>query len=167
MNSLLERSDAVLSDCGRYRYTLSRWWADGPRLAWVMLNPSTADAEVDDPTIRRVRGFTQRLGFPGFTVVNLFALRATDPKALLTADDPIGPLNTFHMAQVIWPAPLTIAGWGAVNPRLRCRAADVVSDFNAGAGNGWHHLGDLTKDGHPRHPLYLPADAPLRPWATT
>jgi len=76
------RRGAVISDCGTYRYALARYWGPGPELAFVMLNPSTADASVDDPTIRRCMGFARRENLGGIVVANLFALRATDPSAL-------------------------------------------------------------------------------------
>src|SRR5262249_14212908 len=89
------RRAAVISDCGRYRYSLTRRWGDAaePRALFVMLNPSTADAEQDDPTIRRCIGFAKAWGMGSLEVVNLYALRATDPAALLSAPDPIGPKN--------------------------------------------------------------------------
>src|SRR5689334_16488446 len=76
------RKAASISECGRYRYSLHRWWGAGERLYFVMLNPSTADAEVDDPTIRRCMGFARTLGFDGIGVVNLYAFRATKPADL-------------------------------------------------------------------------------------
>lgn len=82
---------AVISDDGRYRYRLWRTWApELPRMAWIMLNPSTADAEVDDPTIRRCVGFAKREGCGGIEVVNLYAYRSTDPSVLGTVDEKHG-----------------------------------------------------------------------------
>ena len=72
----------VFESVRMYRYVLTRSWAEGSMVVWVMLNPSTADARVDDPTIRKVMGFSRRWGYAGCVVVNLFGLRATDPKAL-------------------------------------------------------------------------------------
>lgn len=158
-----EVTTARLSGCGRYRYTLSRAWGDGPMLAWVMLNPSVADATIDDPTIRRVRGFSRSLGFDGFTVVNLFALRSVNPKALLTAEDPVGPDNDRWLARILATSlyDCVIAAWGAVDHLGMQRAAVLRHAFRDAP---WHHLGELTKTGHPRHPLYLAADTPLHPW---
>src|SRR5437870_2889354 len=90
--SVAER-DAKISDCGRYRYTLTRRVGVGGPLVWVMLNPSTADAEVDDPTIRRVMKFTEASDCGLAIVVNLFALRSPSPKALRGHADPVGPDN--------------------------------------------------------------------------
>lgn len=81
---------AYLSADGLYRFALHRWWGDGIRLGFVMLNPSTADAEIDDPTIRRCMGFARTLGFDGIRVVNLYAYRATKPADLWKADEPTG-----------------------------------------------------------------------------
>jgi len=94
---------AVLSDCGTYRYSLTRRWSPGPLLGWVMLNPSRADALVDDPTIRRCVGFARRWGFAGIVVRNLYALRATDPRELSRHPAPVGRTTT-----PIWmPRPAT------------------------------------------------------------
>lgn len=91
--------DAVISDCGQYRYLLSRDWESGlQRLVFIGLNPSTADAEIDDPTIRRLIGFSKAWGYGGFDIVNLFALRSKDPKMLCDHDDPIGPLNDTYLS---------------------------------------------------------------------
>lgn len=91
MASLFVESDARLSPCGLYRYTLTRTWdATKPRACWIGLNPSTADASEDDPTIRRMCGFADAWKCGGIIVVNLFALRATDPKELRRVKDPVG-----------------------------------------------------------------------------
>ncbi len=94
MSDLFVTKEAVISDCGRYRYRLTRRWGDGPLLSFIMLNPSTADAEVDDPTIRRCMGFARRDGYGGIVVGNLYAFRTTKPKALFAADNPLGPAIT-------------------------------------------------------------------------
>lgn len=164
-------SAAVLSVDGVYRYTLTRsdyddapWRAvHEPALLWIMLNPSTADASEDDPTIRRVRGFSRRLGFGQFTVVNLYALRSTDPRGLWTADDPIGPENDTTIAAeaftAVCDAAPIVAAWGA-NARPD-RVAQVLAIPHVAPR--LHCLG-VTAAGAPRHPLYLPGNAPLTPW---
>lgn len=93
---------AVISDDGLYRYRLDRWWGDGPRVAWVMLNPSTADAEVDDPTIRRCIAFTKAWGYDGLTVVNVYAWRATKPSDLPDSDErAAGPGWNKHFQEAV------------------------------------------------------------------
>ena len=163
MKDLLEETSARLSECGTYRYQLTRQWGDGPIACFLMLNPSTADADQDDQTIRKCRGFARREGCGGFIVANLFAFRATDPKQLLTADDPIGPENDAMTRDAIRCATETggpiIAAWGA-HKIVGDRAKLVVT-----WAEGIQCLG-LTKAGHPRHPLYLKGDAPLIPLPT-
>ena len=90
---LLTHSTAVISQDGLYRYHLERRWSDAPFLTFVMLNPSTADAEIDDPTIRRCVGFSKREGAGGIAVVNLYAFRATSPADLRQASAPYGPVR--------------------------------------------------------------------------
>lgn len=91
--------DAFLSPCRTYRWWLRRYWSTAPLLAIVGLNPSTADATKDDPTIRRCVGFARSWGHGGIVMLNLFAFRSTDPIALLNAGDPVGPLNDGYLAQ--------------------------------------------------------------------
>lgn len=154
---------AYISPCGVYRYSLEREWADGtgPTCAFIMLNPSTADADIDDPTIRRCIAFAQRWGFRALTVVNLFAFRATDPKAMISAADPVGPANDAAIASAVESCGLLVAAWG-VHGTLRGRGVAVRRLVEDHEGRGLHHLG-LTRDGHPRHPLYLRGDSqPVR-----
>lgn len=160
MSDLLEEASARLSDCGNYRYQLTRKWGDGPIACFLMLNPSTADANQDDQTIRKCRGFARREGCGGFIVANLFAFRATDPKHLLTAADPIDPENDVMTRDAIRCATGTggpiIAAWGA--HKMVEKRAKLVATW----AEGIQCLG-LTKAGHPRHPLYRKGDAPLIP----
>jgi hypothetical protein len=149
--------DASISACGTYRYWLSRWWGDGFRVAtFVMLNPSTADAHADDPTIRRCIGFAKRLGANALRVVNLYALRSPDPDDIFEDPDPVGPRNdnTIYAERL---SDWVIAAWGAHSAATPGRVARVRELL---AGREVHCLG-RTKSGAPRHPLYLPADAPL------
>lgn len=154
-------SNALLSPDGVYRYALVRQWSDAPPVVWVLLNPSTADAETDDPTIRRVTGFSRSWGAGGALVVNLFALRSTDPAALLTHPDPVGPDNDTAILTALRHAKLVVCGWGgeAAKPRLEPRAKHVwhlLTNMYVGPAR-ISHLG-MTKSGHPRHPLYLRGD---------
>ena len=149
---------AVISDDGLYRYRLDRWWGEGPRVAWIMLNPSTADADVDDPTIRRCIGFTKAWGYDGLTVVNLYPFRATKPRDLYhwLRNRPNGLAvnrNSSVLDEVASVAPLVVTAWGA-----NADPGDVLPP-----PPDWCHLG-LTKGGHPRHPLYVRADTKPVEW---
>ncbi len=151
------KRDAEISDCGRYRYSLTREWDETkPAMLWVMLNPSTADGKEDDPTIRRCIGFAKQWGFGSLEVVNLFALRATDPKDVDSCPDRNGPENWVHLGKmndygtvvVAWGANKTaekfVRTWEKVPSHLKC-------------------LG-TTKSGAPKHPLYIPKKQILVPW---
>jgi hypothetical protein len=156
---------ADLSDCGTYRYRLGRRWAEGPVDVWIMLNPSTADATVDDRTIGRCMEFSRRWGAGALVVGNLFALRATDPTELVRHPDPIGPDNDEHLtALAAWAHLLggrVIAGWGA-HPMAAERARIVHRRIRQ--QTDLLTLG-TTKAGAPRHPLYVKGDTPLTRWA--
>jgi hypothetical protein len=150
---------ALLSECGLYRYRLWRRWGPGCNVAFVMLNPSTADGEVDDPTIRRCMGLARSWGFDGIEVVNLYALRTTKPKHLLDHPDPEGPGNVgAWKAAGLMPGMRTmVAAWGA-----GCRLGGLPGSqaFWTVAPTGYKCLG-ITKGGDPRHPLSVRGDAPL------
>jgi hypothetical protein len=156
---------AVFSPCGRYRYRL--WRATGAprdrrdrRVLWVMLNPSTADADRDDATIRRVIGFSRRWGYWRLDVCNLFAWRATDPAELTTVADPVGPENDGHIVQACETAADVILAWGGcMPPRFGNRPLAVLRLLN----RPLHCLG-RTQAGQPAHPLRLPNDLDTMPW---
>jgi competence protein ComEC len=157
---------ATFSRCGTYRYRLTRTLGAGPTIAFVMLNPSTADASVDDPTIRRVTAFARRLGAGELVVVNLFAFRATRPRDLARAAAPRGPRNHAALRAALRGAHRVIAAWGAPPPGLaqaHAAAATVVRALAGAEGVALEALA-TTRDGHPRHPLYLRADRAPRPW---
>lgn len=152
------KKDALVSGDGKYRYWLSREWdRDGATCLFIMLNPSTADAMEDDPTIRRCIGFARDLGYGRLEVGNLFAFRATDPKALLVAPDPVGPDNNYWLFRLCARADLVIAAWGANVTRGRAEALRR-GIFARLPYKEIKCLG-VTKAGHPRHPLYLKADS--------
>ncbi|MEM9082869.1 MAG: DUF1643 domain-containing protein [Planctomycetota bacterium] len=139
-----------------YRYTLLRGWDDSlPRLAFVMLNPSTADATKLDPTCTRCFRYAQAWGFGTLEVVNIFALRSTDPKGLYLAEDPVGPGNDRAIARAARRADTVVAAWGN-HASLADRSARVRLILSRSAGNRLHHL-RMTSMGEPSHPLYLPA----------
>jgi hypothetical protein len=146
-------STAVVSACGAYRYRLERHWDVGePLVAFIMLNPSTADAEQDDPTIRRCIGFAKAWGFGGLIVGNLFALRTTKPEALYSHRDPIGPDNDNHLAAIVRSAETIICAWGT-HGAFRDRGRAFTRRYDEA------NLAALkvTADGHPGHPLYIAA----------
>jgi hypothetical protein len=161
----MSSGSAVFSSCGRYRYRLDRSWSvDGmhPRIAtFVMLNPSTADAARDDPTIRRCIQFARREHCTGLVVVNLFGWRATDPRDLAAAADPVGPDNDEHVADALVGAAIAIAGWGRFGSGPREIAVAAIA---ARLGVRMRALG-TTSTGAPRHPLYLSRDARLSRWS--
>jgi hypothetical protein len=125
------------------------WHADLPGILFVALNPSTADGQYDDPTVRRCVAFAKSWGFGKLAIANLFALRSSHPSLLSFDADPIGPQNDMWLTELSARFSLTIAAWG-VHGGLKQRAAEVLPKLN-----NVHHLG-LTNTGHPRHPLYLP-----------
>lgn len=151
---------AIISDCGAYRYLLWRRWPSlFPEriMNFVMLNPSTADGMDDDPTIRRCIGFAEREGCNGIRVLNVFAYRTPYPKELLRQPDPIGPENDKYL-QSCRGGELVVLAWGAGAPIDRTR--DVTAML------AWLPLWCFGKntDGSPKHPLYLPKNAPLVPF---
>lgn len=161
---------ATLSPCGTYRYTLSRrvfdWTLQGRRACIIMVNPSTADAENDDATIRKLIGFAQRCHWMEFTVVNLFAYRATDVRELADAADPIGPMNDHHILCAMAQADIIVVAWGAsakLPPRLRDRWR-VIVHLADGLGKFLDCWGTCD-DGHPRHPVMLGYDNLIRQWS--
>lgn len=151
---------ATISPCGRYRYTLARELgrdlgaeARGTVL-FVMLNPSTADSSIDDPTIRRCIGFARAWDYERLEVGNLFAWRATDPDELDSADDPVGPDNDRHLAELAAGAALVVAAWGAAAIANRRGRAAAVCKLFEDLGRPLHYLTLTVKDAAPGHPLY-------------
>ena len=145
-----------------FRYRLSRTWdASGPGVAFVMLNPSTADADTLDPTVRRCVGFARTWGFGSLEVVNLFAFRATDPRDLLRAAAPVGAANDRAIVDAVSAADRVVVAWGARGSH-RDRAAEVAVLLEAAMVRPMA-LG-TTRHGQPRHPLYLRADRRPEAW---
>lgn len=155
-------SVAVYSDCERYRYSLTRVWEpEGPRVMFVMLNPSTATEVQNDPTVERCERRARALGFGAFRVTNIFAWRETDPKAMRRAADPVGPGNDAAILEGAAWADRVVAAWGAHGAHLN--RGPQVEALLRGAGAELHALG-LSKGGHPRHPLYIAYTAAPEPW---
>ncbi|MFL5342685.1 MAG: DUF1643 domain-containing protein [Gemmataceae bacterium] len=155
---------AIFSACRRYRYLLWRSVAaiGGGTMTWIMLNPSTAGASADDPTIRRCQVFTRSWGFGRMLVVNLFAFRATLPTDLREAEAPVGPDNDRLILQAVRGAERVVCAWG-VHGELHGRGELVRARLTT-ADVDLYHVG-LTRFGHPRHPLYLPASTLPVVWA--
>lgn len=153
-------SAALFSACGAYRYRLTRHWGPGPGLLFVMLNPSTADEARNDPTVARCEARARATGCGALAVVNLFAFRATDPRALLAVADPVGPGNDAILAESADRADQVICAWGNAG-RWQGRDAAALAQLRA-SGRPLFHLG-LSRLGQPMHPLYRPAAlAPVR-----
>lgn len=166
---------AELSTCEKHRFQLwrdvprdvTRWWRPG-YVAWVLLNPSTADATANDQTIRKLIGYSQRWGYDRLEVVNLFSLRSTSPKGLLDVDPGAGPENDRWILLAASTADLVVCGWGGpYHPKklgelvkARGRAVDALL---RGAGVTPQAL-EESGDGSPRHPLYLSYELKPGPW---
>ncbi|MCA0207070.1 DUF1643 domain-containing protein [Pararhodobacter sp.] len=146
-------STAVYSPCEAYRYTLTRTWDPaGGKVLFVMLNPSTATEVQNDPTVERCERRARALGFGAFRVCNIFAYRATDPKVMRAQADPVGPGNDQAIAESALWADAVVCAWGTHGAHLN-RGAQVEALLRA-TGKPLSHLG-LSKDGHPKHPLYI------------
>lgn len=152
-------SNAVFSECRAYRYSLTRRWRNGPLQTWIMLNPSTADEVVNDPTVERCQRRATSWGFGGIEVVNIFALRSTDPKVLRGHDDPIGVDNNAYILAAAMRSNMIVCGWGA-HGTLQDRGkavADLLKGYEL-------NVLALTKAGQPRHPLYIGYDVRPTEW---
>jgi hypothetical protein len=152
---------ALLSPDQKYRYVLTRTWSDDvkQKLVIIGLNPSTADAFVDDPTIRRCIRFAKDWGFDQLIMLNIFALRSTDPELLKGELDPIGPENDRLIDEYLEEAHMVLVAWGA----------NEMIDHNDRADHVLLRIREpyclgTTMSGHPRHPLYIKADTKPFPY---
>lgn len=148
-----------------YRYALGRVWDERPILLVCGLNPSTADHETTDPTLRKLLHFAKRDGYGGLILVNVAAFRAVKPFNILHCLDPVGERNSEVIRRALDKAPLvgrTVAAWGA--PKWNAIRPLIRLARTTGARRTWNHCFGVTKDGHPRHPLYLRNDAAIREW---
>jgi len=149
---------ATISPCGTWRYDLTRRWAPGgTTCVFVCLNPSTADAEQDDPTVRRCVRFARDWGHHQFVMLNAYAFRATEPKVMQRAADPIGPENDAYLRAWAERSAMVVAAWGAHIDRFRQMQLRAMF-------RGRLHYLRLTKQGFPGHPLYLPKTLTPQPW---
>lgn len=155
---------AILSDCGTYRYRLERDGFGEGATAIVMVNPSTADAEKDDQTIRKLRGFGERNGWGRIIVGNLFAYRATDVRELGNTADPVGPENDAHLARIFAEADRVIVAWGPVSKQPRAYRGLRWRKIVSLANRPLYSIGEPAKCGHPCHPLTLGYDRPIIRW---
>jgi hypothetical protein len=140
---------ALFNEDRTYRYKLWRTWdPTKPVCAFIMLNPSTADEFVLDPTVRRCMSFAKAWNYGSLQVGNIFALRSTDPEALYSHPDPVGPENNFWLGEINRTSDMTVAAWGT-HGTFQDRSHEVL-----GFLSGLYHLGQ-NRDGTPKHPLYL------------
>jgi hypothetical protein len=159
----LAQDGATFTDDRRYRYRLWRKWGMGQTVAFLGLNPSTADESKDDPTIRRCRNFAHAWGFDGMWMLNLYGWRSTDPRALWdgTVLDLIGPGHDESLVDVSRQVAFVVCAWGAF-PKAQARGQHVLGLLHS-AGVETRALG-LTASGFPAHPLYLLATSKPSPW---
>lgn len=160
---------AIISECGLYRYRLERElsmpFAGSKTFAYFGINPSTADAELDDATVRKWKGFTRRNDGHRFIVGNVFAYRSTDPKALYHVADPVGPENLRHLKQIIADADVLVPCWGSSSKVFKSMRGRMKALLYILAASGKPVLCfGRTKTGDPQHPLMLGYDTPLTPW---
>lgn len=157
----------VFSQDRVYRYALEHRFSDAPGVVnFVMLNPSTADEQQLDPTLRRCKGFAQAWGYGAFVVTNLFAFRATEPTDMKRAADPVGPDNNKIIVQQAQQATEIILGWGAHGSyKHRDKyVLDLLADTVWWKKQGRINYLSKTLAGQPKHPLYLAANLERKPW---
>ena len=159
---------ANISPCGLFRYWLVRSWVpERGRAVFCLHNPSIADEERDDPTVKRVIRFTERFGKGEAIIINPFAYRTPDPKKLLEVPDPVGPENGRWQALALAEADVVVVGWGDVPPKLVRSVDSMVESFKRVGLKLWC-LG-RTKGNQPKHPLargkgFIPYGKKLEPW---
>lgn len=151
---------AIIS--GDYRYNLWRSWGVGPRLLWVMLNPSTADETIDDPTLRSCIRLSRHWEYGGLEIVNLFAYRSSKPRGLFTTTDPVGSENDYYLAEAAERATKIVLAWGGWTRigAVRQRASDV-SRLLLEHQEKLYFI-ERTQNGSPCHPLFVPTDVQLK-----
>jgi len=151
-------SNAVFSTDRKYRYRLERTWnKDRKTIAFVMLNPSIADLNVNDPTVAKCIRYAIRWEYGTIIVGNIFALVSTNPSNLWTADDPIGHENDRYLKEISEEADITVVAWGN-HGKYRNRSQDVLKFLK----NPYYLM--RNDSGEPAHPLYLPENVKPRPW---
>lgn len=172
----LDGCRAEISDDGLYRYTLTREWGDGSCVSWLCFNPSTATAEQDDASIRKMVGFSKRWGYGRLVVLNLFAIRSTNPRRVpRMGSSAIGPMNDYWICESLKESRELLCAWGCGEHFKTDKYSDVSSlDFRPHSllpnlrskfPELRHNCLGYRKDGHPRHPLMLSYDTPRQPFA--
>lgn len=155
---------AIISDCGLYRYQLSRIWnPEGKKVMFLMLNPSKADANKDDPTIRRCISFAKSWGYGGLYVGNLYAYRCTDPKLLLQVYDPEGPLNWAYLHEMASLSEMVVLAWGNAGIVTKLGKKFTGKYIPLKVISEKLYVLKVGKSGHPWHPLFLKSE--LKPIA--
>ena len=156
---------ALLSECKKYRYSLRREWKEeGLLFGYIGINPSTADADIDDATVRKWIGFTERNGGRGFMVGNVFAYRATDVKELRDCEDPVGKFNYSYLMTLCQKVDVIVPCWGNISKvpkQLRWAFKDVCHILDNKHKNYNLKSFGLSKSFHPKHPLMLGYDTQL------
>ena len=164
---------AILSNNKKYRYSLGRCWDESkPILMFIMLNPSTADDKEDDPTIRRCIGFAKSWGYGAIIVCNLIPYRATNPKELLSIDDNeflgtidnkgiVGYYNSAYISKLSQKVDKVVCAWGNSNVIKKLRIN--ISKIKEIVDKPLYYI-EISKDGTPKHPLYLKSDNELKLW---
>ncbi len=153
--AMMDATGAEFSPCGRYRYRLWRLWdTSRPTIAFCMLNPSTADEVKNDPTVERCERRARAWGYGRLIVVNLFAWRATDPRAMKAAADPVGPENFTAIADAVQQSEMFVCAWGSHGKHLGVgeTVLNRLRQFHPGRA----HALRMNADGTPAHPLYVP-----------
>lgn len=150
--------DAILSEDRKYRYILSRTWDETkPTVLFIGLNPSTADENEDDPTIRRCINFAKSWGYGGLIMANLFAFRTTNPQGLYSEKNPVGSENDYYIKKFANKSEKIIACWG--NHGCFNNRSQIVYELVDSL-----HCLDTNKSGEPKHPLYIRSDAKPKPY---
>ncbi|TGB01489.1 DUF1643 domain-containing protein [Halobacillus salinus] len=153
---------AIIDEGEQYRYSLWRVWDENlPRVLFVMLNPSTADGQEDDPTLRRCMNFACKWGYGSLEVVNLFAYRTPNPKMLKGITNPIGDKNDEYIKEALERSERVILAWGTKGSLFN-RDKEVLKLLKNQSNKPLYTL-ELTKSGFPRHPLYVKSNiTPIR-----
>lgn len=149
---------AAFSPCRIWRYTLHRQWKDGEGIGFLMFNPSTADEMINDPTIRKCIGFAKRWGYGRLVILNLFAIRGTDPRIVRRVSDPVGPLNDYHILKSVTGCREVVCAWGCgghMKDETAKRPAAVIKMLQEKEPYMPLTCMGYSADGSPRHPLML------------